>query len=102
MHFHKLVAHIQLQDSFSEVLKLLSSELLKLLSSELVTQYFSAKTPVGPFCRCCSKNPGRAGALLQSYLSTALQLFSIFFSAREDCPGLLSLVQNLTHCSHSH
>lgn len=44
MHFHKLVAHIQLLDSFSEV--------LKLLSIELVTQYFSGKTPIGPFCRC--------------------------------------------------
>lgn len=44
MHFHKLVAHIQLPASFSEV--------LKLLNSELVTQYFSGKTPIGPFCRC--------------------------------------------------
>lgn len=44
MHFCKLVAHIQQLDSFSEV--------LKLLSSELVTQYFSGKTPIGPFCRC--------------------------------------------------
>jgi len=44
MHSHKLVAHIQLLDSFSEV--------LKLLSSELVTPYFSGKTPSGPFCRC--------------------------------------------------
>lgn len=44
MHFHKLIVHIQLPDPFSEV--------LKLLSSELVAQYFSRKTPIGPFCRC--------------------------------------------------
>lgn len=93
MHFHKLVAHIQLPDSFSEV--------LKLLNSELVTQYFSGKTPIGPFCRCLQQKARKSWGTV-TVVSMALQLFLFFFYARKDRPGLPSSVQNLTHCSHSH
>lgn len=68
MQFHKLVAYIQLPDSFSEA--------LKLLSSELVMQYFSGKTPIGPFCRCLQQKARKSWGTVTII---SLYCFAAFF-----------------------
>lgn len=84
MEFHELVAHIQLLDSFSEV--------LKLSNGELASQYFSGKTPVGPFGRCLQRKE-------QEELSTvtidSLVPFLLFCQKRLSRVAELSIILNM-------